>query len=435
MKRYDAYKSTGIPWIPEVPEHWEERRAKNLFVRMEREVQEEDEVVTCFRDGQVTLRKNRRTEGFTESFKEIGYQGIRKGDLVIHQMDAFAGAIGISDSDGKGTPVYICLQPKQGCMNEYYALVIREMARAGYIKALYKGIRERSSDFRYETFAGLFLPLPPLSEQRAIVAYIERKERQIDTYIARQAEQIERLKELRKTIISHAVTRGIHPYTRFRPTGIPWIPEVPEHWEVGLGKRIYSTNDSGVWGSEPTEENDTIVLRSTEQDIEGKLQIISPASRHLSKDEIKQALLFEGDLIITKSSGSSAHIGKTSIIDEPTSSLRCCFSNFLQRIRIKGCPKFYWYIFNSNIVREQFQQMFSTTTGLRNLSASIIGNIFLPLPPLSEQHAIVAYIEKKTATVDRMINACHEQTELMKAYKQRLISDAVTGRINVLPHD
>ena len=77
MKRYDAYKSTGIPWIPEVPEHWEERRAKNLFVRMEREVQEEDEVVTCFRDGQVTLRKNRRTEGFTESFKEIGYQGIR----------------------------------------------------------------------------------------------------------------------------------------------------------------------------------------------------------------------------------------------------------------------------------------------------------------------------------------------------------------------
>ena len=247
------------------------------------------------------------------------------------------------------------------------------------------------------------------------MAYIERKERQIDTYIARQAEQIERLKELRKTIISHAVTRGIHPYTRFRPTGIPWIPEVPEHWEVGLGKRIYSTNDSGVWGSEPTGENDTIVLRSTEQDIEGKLQIISPASRHLSKDEIKQALLLEGDLIITKSSGSSAHIGKTSIIDEPTSSLRCCFSNFLQRIRIKGCPKCYWYIFNSNIVREQFQQMFSTTTGLRNLSASIIGNIFLPLPPLSEQHAIVAYIEKKTAAVDRMINACREQTELMKA--------------------
>ena len=106
MKRYDEYKATEIPWLDTIPSHWAEKRAKYLFNKENRQPLEEDEVITCFRDGVVTLRKNRRTTGFTESLKEIGYQGIKKGDLVIHQMDAFAGATGVSDSDGKGTPVY-----------------------------------------------------------------------------------------------------------------------------------------------------------------------------------------------------------------------------------------------------------------------------------------------------------------------------------------
>ena len=93
-----------------------------MFRKQKRPVSGEDEVVTCFRDGQVTLRKNRRTTGFTESLTEVGYQGIKKGDLVIHQMDAFAGAIGVSDSDGKGTSVYHCCTPKGKYDVYYYAL-------------------------------------------------------------------------------------------------------------------------------------------------------------------------------------------------------------------------------------------------------------------------------------------------------------------------
>ena len=199
-------KQSGVSWIGEIPEHWEVKRAKNMFIRMAREVRDEDAVITCFRDGQVTLRKNRRVDGFTESLKEIGYQGIRKGDLVIHQMDAFAGSIGVSDSDGKGTPVYICLQPKGDCSNNYYMYLLREMARTGFIKSLYRGIRERSSDFRYETFAKLFLPIPPLPEQRAIVSYIEAQTANIDKLINAYQQQVERIKELKQRLISDAVT-------------------------------------------------------------------------------------------------------------------------------------------------------------------------------------------------------------------------------------
>lgn len=94
MTPYPEYKATNLPWLPQIPAHWEISRAKNLYYKAARPVSDNAEVVTCFRDGQVTLRKNRRTSGFTESLKEIGYQGIAKGDLVIHVMDAFAGAVG-----------------------------------------------------------------------------------------------------------------------------------------------------------------------------------------------------------------------------------------------------------------------------------------------------------------------------------------------------
>lgn len=200
-------KDSGIKWLGTIPKHWDILRAKNIFVRKNRLVREEDETITCFRDGQVTLRKNRRSDGFTEAVKEIGYQGVRIGDLVIHQMDAFAGAIGVSDSDGKSSPVYICLRPKiENCINQYYAYLLREMARAGFIRALYRGIRERSTDFRFETFANVSLPVPTLEEQRDIIDYIDAKCADIDAAIALKEQKQEKLKAYKKTIIFEYVT-------------------------------------------------------------------------------------------------------------------------------------------------------------------------------------------------------------------------------------
>lgn len=199
-------KDSGIPWIGEIPKHWKLQRAKVMFRKEKRKVRNCDEVVTCFRDGTVTLRKNRRTTGFTESFTEIGYQGVRKGDLVIHQMDAFAGAIGVSDSDGKGTSVYHCCTPKGEFDVYYYAFVLRRMAKSGFIQSLYRGIRERSSDFNFNVFGNQYLPVPPLSEQQAIVAYIDEKLQKIDQYMTDLQREIDYLKEFKQRLISDAVT-------------------------------------------------------------------------------------------------------------------------------------------------------------------------------------------------------------------------------------
>ena len=203
-------KNCGIKWIGMIPEHWDVKRAKYMFHKNKRDRRPEDEVITCFRDGQVTLRKNRRLTGFTESEKYDGYQGIRKGDLVIHQMDAFAGSIGVSDSDGMGTSVYHCCTPQGNYNVYYYAFLIRQMAMSGFIQSLYKGIRERSSDFSFPVFGNQYLVVPPRTEQNAIVAYIEEKCQKVDTLIMELQAEIDYLKEYKQRLIADVVTGQIN---------------------------------------------------------------------------------------------------------------------------------------------------------------------------------------------------------------------------------
>lgn len=203
-------KATNIPWLPEIPEHWDVNRGKNLFNKEQRPIEEGDDIVTCFRDGEVTLRKNRRTTGFTEATDYSHYQHICKGDLVIHQMDAFAGSSGVSDSDGMGTPVLsVCTAKIEGLNHYYYAYILRLMGKNNFILSLYRGIRERSSDFRFETFAKQYLPVPPALEQEQIVNFINERSSKIDTLTGKLQQEIESIKEYKQRLISDVVTGQI----------------------------------------------------------------------------------------------------------------------------------------------------------------------------------------------------------------------------------
>ena len=170
-------KDSGIQWIGQMPAHWKTIRGKYTLKYLQKPVREDDGVITCFRDGEVTLRSNRREDGFTLSDKEIGYQGIDIGDLVVHGMDGFAGAIGISDSRGKASPVLNVLDTD---MNKKYVMYyLRSMAYGDVFTALATGIRVRSCDLRWNKLAELFYPIPPRKEQDAIVAHIDEKLKKI----------------------------------------------------------------------------------------------------------------------------------------------------------------------------------------------------------------------------------------------------------------
>ena len=139
-------KDSGIAWVGSIPQSWNIQRGKNILKILERPVKDDDGIITCFRDGEVTLRSNRREDGFTMSDKEIGYQGIDVGDLVVHGMDGFAGAIGISDSRGKATPVLNVMDSSQN--KRYLMYFLRALAYKDVFMSLSTGIRVRSCDLR-----------------------------------------------------------------------------------------------------------------------------------------------------------------------------------------------------------------------------------------------------------------------------------------------
>lgn len=198
-------KDSGIQWIGMIPSHWECIRGKYILKYIQKPVREDDAVITCFRDGEVTLRSNRREDGFTMAEKEIGYQGIDVGDLVVHGMDGFAGAIGISDSRGKASPVLNVLETEQN--KRYIMYFLRSMAYSDVFLALATGIRVRSCDLRWNKLAELFYPVPPIKEQDAIVAYQINKDIEEDPRCKTNAakRQIARFVELHETNIAQRI--------------------------------------------------------------------------------------------------------------------------------------------------------------------------------------------------------------------------------------
>jgi type I restriction enzyme S subunit len=204
-------RDSGVEWIGGVPEQWGTKKAKYLFSQSRLPVRTNDEVVTAYRDGQVTLRSNRRTGGYTFAILEQGYQGIRKGQLVLNSMDAFAGAIGVSDSDGKCSPEYVICNPTNP--NEvdpmYYALLLREMALAGYIEVICSAVRQRALRIRYSNLAPLIFPVPPIEEQLQIVKKVDAIKSQVNLILAKLAEEVNAINEYKSVLIANVVTGKI----------------------------------------------------------------------------------------------------------------------------------------------------------------------------------------------------------------------------------
>lgn len=198
-------KDSGVAWIGEIPKEWKCQKLKYTIFPQNRPVFSTDEIITCFRDGIVTLRKNRREDGFTVSFTEHGYQGVEIGDLVIHGMDAFAGAIGCSDSRGKTTPVvHVCTTTGN---NRFFMFFLRHMAYSNIFMDFSNGIRIRSSDFRNFTKLGIFdVLVPPIAEQNEIADYLDAKCTEIDKLIAKKEQLVKELESYKKSLIYEVVT-------------------------------------------------------------------------------------------------------------------------------------------------------------------------------------------------------------------------------------
>jgi len=197
------YIDSNLQYLPKIPKNWKLLRAKYLFRQANRVPKAGDEIITAFRDGEVTLRRKRRKTGYTFAEKEVGYQRVLKGDLVIHTMDAFAGAVGVSDETGKATGEYAaCIPITEDINPEYYAQLLRYMAYKNYIIILCPSVRERAPRFRFSKFAQVSLPVPPREEQDAIARYV-LKSRKLRSLLRKE---LLLLRERRDAVVSFTVT-------------------------------------------------------------------------------------------------------------------------------------------------------------------------------------------------------------------------------------
>ena len=433
MKRYDSYKDSGIYFLPKLPSNWEIRKGKYLFKEENRPVRSDDEIVTCFRDGQVTLRKNRRTEGFTNSLKEIGYQGVRRGDLVIHNMDAFAGAIGISDSDGKATPVYACCTPKSEEVSQYYyCYLLRYLARNGFILSLAKGIRERSTDFRFNDFKELYLPVPTRKEQDAIVAYLDSATSKIDAALAQQQKMIDLLNERKQIIINNAVTKGLDPLVPMKDSGIDWLGNIPAHWvTIRLGYCSWIRARLGWKGLKANEYVDNGYAFLSAFNIQNNQLIWEPLN-YITKyryDESPEIKLKVGDILLVK---DGAGIGKCARVDsmpmgEATANGSLAFISPDERMHYR----FLYYFIISNSFRK-YTELLINGMGVPHFTQGEMKKVKVPLPPIDEQVTISEFLDLKIDKINNAISHYQDQISLLHERKQIIINDVVTGKVKVV---
>lgn len=398
-------KDSGVAWVGAMPEDWTVKRGKFTLKLLNRPVKETDDVITCFRDGEVTLRTNRRTDGFTVSVKEIGYQGIEPGDLVIHGMDGFAGSIGVSDSRGKASPVLVVCDADEN--KRYIMYYLRSMAYNDVFTALATGIRVRSCDLRWNKLAELPYILPSLPEQDKIVSAIESSTGKVDALIANVQKQIEKLKAYKQSLITEVVTKGLDPTAPMKDSGVEWIGKIPEHWNMIRFRFIakittgnQDTQNADPDGIYPFYVRSPIVERCNNYTFEGK------------------GILMAGD---GAGAGRVFHLvdGKYAVH---------------QRVY-----RFYDFKYmNPVLLKFYLENLFATVmdygsakTTVPSVRLPMIQDFPVCVPPEDEQLKMLETLSEKTDKIDQFIAVKQSKIEKLEQYKRSLIYEYVTGKKEV----
>ena len=418
-------KRSGIPWILEIPSTWNVQRGKAILQLKKRssEAYGPDDVITCFRDGEVTLRRNRREDGFTFSDKEIGYQGIKCGDLVIHGMDGFAGAIGVSDSDGKGSPVLVVCDSNEN--NKFLMYYLRVLAEQKVFNALATGIRERSCDLRWNKIADLLFPLPSRNEQDRIVTYIDNKCHEIDAFIIKQRCLIEELKEYKVSLITECVTQGLNPNVSKRNSGIEWIGQIPDTWKKTSVRRIASV----VRGASPRPAGDPLYFNGNDvpwitvaEVTNGEGKYIESTETFLTSEGAKQSRMVEIGTLLLSNSGATLGVPRI------TNIRGCINDGSVAFLNLSINKDYLYYVFacRTQELRKQMQGY-----GQPNLNTTIVKDIELPLPSIKEQEEIADYLDKMCTRIDSSISKRKLIIDALCEFKKSLIYEVVTGKKEV----
>ena len=424
MRKYSEYKDSGVKWIGDIPKHWEVKKMRNLISMTSVKNHPNETLLSVVREQGVIVRDIEADDNHNFIPEDLsGYKLIEEGQFVINKMKAWQGSYAVSGYRGIVSPAYYTCDLRLA-YKTFFNVAIRSCAYVPFFTQYSKGIRVGQWDLSPVGLKEIPFFLPPLAEQRAIVSYLDSKVGQIDTYVAKQTQQIELLKELKQAVIANAVTKGMANYnnhhTKLKQSGISWIGEIPEHWEVkrlGLFFTENKTINSCMQCTEAYKFNYGTLIRKDEN--------IDPTE--LKDTYNKYTILRPRDIVINGLNLNYDFVSQRVALATTAGIITSAYIVLSPRTKVNEL--FFYYLFKSMDGMKLFHGM---GTGIRlTLSFKDLRYQLLPIPPLSEQRAIVSYIEAKTASINKLIDAYEQQVERVKEYKQRLISDAVTGKINV----
>jgi type I restriction enzyme S subunit len=429
LKPYPAMKDSGLPWLGEVPEHWGLKRGKNLFRCIDvRSSTGDEELLTVSSERGVVPRRSATVTMFkAESY--VGHKLCWPGDLVINSLWAWARGLGVSQFHGIVSTAYgvYRLRAEAHADSRFIHELVRSTAFHWELQVRSKGVWTSRLQLTDESFLGAPLPLPPLPEQAAIVRFLDHADRRIRRYIRIKQKLIALLEEQKQAIIHRAVIRGLDSNVRLKPSGVEWLGDVPEHWEIKRLKYVSPEITVGVVvnpSSYFTEEGVPILLGNNVLPGRFKLghvrRINSASNEALSKSQLRS-----GDVVVVRVGAP----GVAAVIPDELDGCNCASMVIVRRGEDVE-PLWIEHLFNSAVMRCQIDAVkYGAAQKQFNISHAVE---FLTLvPPLDEQRRILAWIGGQTASLNNATDHADREISLLREYRTRLIADVVTGKLDV----
>lgn len=434
--RYENYKVSGVEWLGDVPSGWSVKRVKHLFEIKKRISGDKGYEVLSITQQGIKVKDIESGDGQL-SMDYSKYQFVEIGDFAMNHMDLLTGYVDISSFFGVTSPDYrvFCVRDKEVCFDKYYLYLFQ----MGYRNKIFYAFGQGSSQlgrwrFPTEQFNSFELPSPPIKEQKRIAAFLDRETAKIDALIAEKQRLVALLVEKRQAAISHAVTKGLNPNATMKNSGIAWLGEMPEHWQVKKTKYLLKRDGykAGPFGSslitsELLDYGDILVL-SPEHIAESSFDL--PANLYLPKERRHEMAMFavsKGDVVLP----IVGTLGRAMVIN---SDIQAIMNQRLARISPdsgKLLPEYLRLLLTDFDLYKKLDDLDSKGAIINHITKEIIINRIVPLPPTDEQLAILSFLDRETAKFDALTLEANHTIALLQERRMTLISAAVTGKIDV----
>ena len=442
MKGYGEYKNTGYDWLPAVPAHWDISTIRSLLQLSDTRcgVRSDLELLSVYREYGVIKKKSRDDNHNKASLDISNYKYVGKYHVVMNKMKMWQGSLGVSAFEGIVSPAYIVCIVKKDLNLKYLNFLLRSHSFKTFYNRISYGIRVGQWDLRYDDLKALNVFLPPREEQDQIVRYLDTKVSKINTLIKIKQKQIALLKEKKQAIINQAVTKGLDPNAPMKDSGIAWIGQIPEGWEVKKLKRFMTKIVQG-WSPQcenrPSENDELCVLKVG---CVNDIYFDASQNKVLPKQLSPQRDIFlKKGMIIVSRANTKQLVGLASLVENDLENVMLCdklYSFFVNTKKLNS--KFAVYSLRSTPSREHIENNTNgASSSMQNITQSTIRELNIAFPSVEIQNVIVSFCNEKIRDICRLTDLHTKQIAHLAEYRTRLISDVVTGKIDVrgLPVD